>query len=398
MNDTITLYPKNWLYNAGVIGLLKVLSSKINIDSWLKDDGSLDLDLVIFHRGKFNIPNALVYYVEYLTEDENIEEWLDKTDKNSVTNREKYKKFYDQMGDFGYRLVRAFNKLFRSNMPYQNLVQESEWQEFIEFVGKLANVNQKGEHYTCDLCGEEKAVGSNSGLKERLFRFGFTHSKLLGPSISEFPNSFWNNKASFIVCPLCAFLLIHHHIALTKLSDGSEIFINAPSFKLMWYLNKYVKEIFEREKIQAVRQLLGMSLIEMALKLNLQLGKWTMMNIEVVIKRESEIDFFSLPLETVTMLLDRDIATQLRDIGEISILDLFLEGRYKEILEVGERILEIALKSDRGKQDDHFINHYIKLGKNKEKGKKNKNLIVFAQNLFKLYAFIEEKVRGGLAV
>ncbi|MEN3009361.1 MAG: type I-B CRISPR-associated protein Cas8b1/Cst1, partial [Pseudothermotoga sp.] len=95
MTDMIILYPKNWFYNAGVIGLLRVLSSEFRIDSWLKDDGSLVLDLNVFNKvckGKLYIPNALICYVEYLTKDEDLEEWLSKT------NSEKYKQFYNEMG------------------------------------------------------------------------------------------------------------------------------------------------------------------------------------------------------------------------------------------------------------------------------------------------------------
>lgn len=70
----------------------------------------------------------MVYYVEYLTEHEDIEEWLGKN-----SNSEKLKEYYDRMGEFGYKLVRAFNKLFSKNMPYQNLVQQGDRKEFITF-------------------------------------------------------------------------------------------------------------------------------------------------------------------------------------------------------------------------------------------------------------------------
>lgn len=345
-------YPSNWFYNAGVIGLCLLLSNpNLSIEPSFDEAGGVSIDIEKIKDKKKDLFN----------------EWKKVSED----------KGYSYGGKGGY---------------YANQTDKSIDRNIDHLIEGDKKVGKRETVFICPFCLKSFPKSDAVYLKT-------SFSNILFPA-RTMPNSFWglNEDKGLFCCPSCSFILMCHHIALTKLADGSEIFINAPSFKLMWHLNKYVKEIFEREKIQAVRQLLGMSLIEMALKLNLQLGKWTMMNIEVVIKRESEIDFFSLPFETVTMLLDRDIASQLRNIGEVSILNLFLEGKYREILELGERILEIALKSDRGKQDDHFINHYIKLGKNKEKGKKNKNLIVFTQNLFKLYALIEEKTKGGLVV
>lgn len=132
--DKLILYPGNWLYNASVIGFLNVISRRLGedvIESWLNEDGGLTIDKAIFDPVKIvkeDIPKSLVYYVEYLTEHEDIEEWLGKN-----SNSEKLKEYYDRMGEFGYKLVRAFNKLFSKNMPYQNLVQQGDRKEFITF-------------------------------------------------------------------------------------------------------------------------------------------------------------------------------------------------------------------------------------------------------------------------
>lgn len=43
---TITLYPSNWLYDAGVVGLLRVVEGcQRRIDEWLKEDGSVEGDI-----------------------------------------------------------------------------------------------------------------------------------------------------------------------------------------------------------------------------------------------------------------------------------------------------------------------------------------------------------------
>lgn len=82
--DKLILYPGNWLYNASVIGFLNVISRRLGedvIESWLNEDGGLTIDKAIFDPVKIvkeDIPKSLVYYVEYLTEHEDIEEWLGK--------------------------------------------------------------------------------------------------------------------------------------------------------------------------------------------------------------------------------------------------------------------------------------------------------------------------------
>jgi len=49
----LILYSSNWLYNAGVIGFLKVLEScGENVENFLKDDGSVKIDLSLFDKIK----------------------------------------------------------------------------------------------------------------------------------------------------------------------------------------------------------------------------------------------------------------------------------------------------------------------------------------------------------
>lgn len=392
----ITLYPGNWLYNASVIGFLKILSfgmGERRIEEWLKEDGSVSINEDIFKnvkKGKVEIPYALVCYVEFLTEGEDLQKWLEKKDKKGRSNKEKAKEYYEEMGEFGYKFVKGFNNLFSSNTPYQNLVQQNDRREFIEFVSKLSNIKENSSNKRCDICGTMRAVEprNDSGLEKRLFKFDLMHSADLGPSM-QFPNSFWNYNSSLIVCPLCAYLIIHHHLALINLSDKSKIFINTPSFKTMWYLNKYVQNVYEREKIATTKELLGMSIIEMALKVNIQLGKWTMMNIEVISKSNGKVDFFSMPYEITILLSNRKVASLLNDIGELSVLSLILNSDFIKILELAERIFKIALKpeKERNKQDKKFVSENIKFQRNIE------NLTSLSYKLFKLYALIEEKTK-----
>ncbi|MGB9553902.1 MAG: type I-B CRISPR-associated protein Cas8b1/Cst1, partial [bacterium] len=118
------------------------------------------------------------------------------------------------------------------------------------------------------------------------------------------------------------------------------------------------------------------------------------MNIEVVSWRgEKEIDFYTLPYEVVQLLLDRRIASSLTEIGEMSVLRMVLDRQFAKILQVGERLLTIALKpkEEWRKQDKQYINDNVHLERNKKDGAK---LADFSSRLFSLYALIQEKLGG----
>ncbi|MGC8720191.1 MAG: type I-B CRISPR-associated protein Cas8b1/Cst1, partial [Thermodesulforhabdaceae bacterium] len=206
------------------------------------------------------------------------------------------------------------------------------------------------------------------------------------------PNSFWNlnPEHSLRVCDFCSFVLLSHHLALTRLSDGSEMFINAPSFQVMWYLNKFAREVFgsaSSEEMRSKRNILAMSVIEYAMKIQATLGVWTGMNIEVVNKHGSKIEFFSLPYEVIQLLADRRIASLLSQIGEFSVLNLVLAQDFSRLLELGYRLLRIGLKphEEWGKSERDFVNQTLRLDKNRE------NPARVADQIFQLYALLEEK-------
>lgn len=355
MNEnTITLYPGNWLYNAGVLGLLKVLDSmEIDVKDFLKEDGTAEI----------NIP---------LNSDKIFDAW------DSLT--------YEILGISYKGKSGGTKKYYYVNQTERSIKRRID--NFLSNLSKTISSLGKKERFVCMFCGKKIRSSDVDSLKQ-------SYSKIL---IGAVDNFYWNFEPKDYLCSGCQFVVMCHHLAFIKLSDGSEIFINAPSFKIMWYLNKYAEEIYSKEKIQTTKELLGISLIELASKLYIQLSKWVMMNIEVVSKFNNKIDFFVLPYETVLLLSSRDIASLLSDIGEFNILNLVLDGNYEGILELGERILNIALKlkaeKTRKSQDKYekLINEIIKLQKNRD------NKTEFSYKLFKLYSLIEEKLKGGILV
>ncbi|WP_157841547.1 Cas8a1 family CRISPR/Cas system-associated protein [Anaerocellum danielii] len=308
-------------------------------------------------------------------------------------------KVWDQLtkNKFGYSY--SGKKGGTQQYYYANQTEDSIKKRIEKFINH--STSTKGVERVCFFCYTKEMV-----KKQDIDPWTQAYGNILAGSDKTFGNLYWNNSAKDFICSKCQFIIMCHHIALIELKNFSEksnqksnsyLFINAPSFKLMWYLNKYVREIYEKKGKSSPRQIIGMSLIEMALKLNIQLGKWTAMNIEVVSKYTEKkdrkpmdkIDFFSLPYELVFLLSDRKIAALLSEIGEQSILNMVLNSDYTKILKLAEKIFKIALKSknERSDKENEFINETIKNEKNKE------NLISFSEKLFKLYALIEEKVK-----
>ncbi len=321
MEDVITLYPSNWLYNAGVIGFLMSLSEveKIEVESWFKDN------LVEIPR--------------------------------SVFTKLKVKERY--FGEGKIASIIGKSELYRN---YINPSRKKDKENFPFFVEKLSKVAEIGEEF-CIFCSRnfalpteiiEELLSSWDGFKDtflpNLQKYGVAHNNLLAPSAGEFPNALWhgNRKSSFYVCPLCSFFIIHHHIPFAKNKTlNGEIFINAPSFKVMWYLNKFVEEILSKNNSYDLRKILGISFIEFAQRVHITLGAWSVMNIEMIIKKGENVDYYSLPYHISCILLQKDIASLISQTKEPVVLETVLKGDFEELLRLSHAIIRALSTGNR---------------------------------------------------
>jgi CRISPR-associated protein Cst1 len=449
--SSITLYPSNWLYNAGVIGLLRVLESAgKSVQSFIPSEGIIDLpdslvenalqepakdlpeplnNLRVWHwhyvqtsfewnygtiadfilntlrrgekatnrrqvKGQLECKNFKYESeeIDFRDINERISEIWGKTFGRSAelsidTAKDEIVKAIDSRKD-AYIYRKAVGYLFSQGGFYQNFYNPSQFgdlKKFIELFTKEEIFKNSVSTSTsiCSFCSEAKFEVEPVNATQMSFLF---------PVFSQFPNAYWQNNEEAVtqICSLCKFIVIHHHLAFTRLSDGSEIFINAPSFKVMYYLNKFVREVFgalSAEEMHSKRNILAMSMIEYATKVQATLGVWTGMNIEVVSRRGSQIEFFSLPYKVVQLLSDRRIAGLLSQIGEFSILNRVLAQDFSRLMETGYRLLRIGLKAygERGKSENDFINQTLRLEKNR------RNPTRVAEQIFQLCALIEEK-------
>jgi CRISPR-associated protein Cst1 len=380
MNE-LTLYPSNWLYNAGVIGFLHVLDrAGKKIKDWIQRDGTIKGDVSdLLSEEQIE---GTDFKIPLLTKSWLLESWERLTDKKGTNEAEKIKEVWGKLFNVHYRgfFNANTNFLFRKSGKSEPLI--------IQLGTFIQSLSANGDsRRRCSFC----LMQSSFAYKNV---FTSEHSKMLGASAGDkgVPNSFWNlnPEQSLHICDLCSFILLCQHLALTPLSDGSEIFINAPSFKMMYHLNKFAREVFgasSAEEAHGKREILAMSIIEYGTKIQTTLGVWTGMNIEVVSKRGGKIAFFSLPYEVVQLLADRQIASLLSQIGEFAILNLVLDQDFSRLMELGYRLLRIGLKpyGKRGKSEKEFVNENLKLEKNR------RNPQYAAEQIFQLCALIEDK-------
>ena len=324
----LELHPSNWLYNAGVVGFLRVLEEcGEDVERFLREDGGVEInsfdDIYKYWEALHDI-----FMNEILT-DATRKRWDERLRNSNDLWKQKVKNVWGTLFNaYARGLFNANTQALDPGDPNNEL-----WGTFEKFFQKSLNLYQSGEpsNYVCSFCCKRLDKGEiECGFHK--YMLTSEHNKLLGasPSSKGMPNSFWNLKPENAICSTCTFMILHYFIALIHVSGNSQIFINAPSFKLMWYLNKYVKEVYERKEAKTIKELLGISLIELATRLNIEIGVWTGMNIEVVSKYqvkkdnkklEDKIDFFSLPYEIVKILQDKDIASLIREIGEFKILN-----------------------------------------------------------------------------
>jgi CRISPR-associated protein Cst1 len=354
MEDKITLYPSNWLYNAGVVGLLKVLGNIKDVKYKIKDG-----------------------YIEIHKKELDVEKIFEKWDE---LTKNKLKISYKGKGGG------------TKNYYYANQTENS----IKEKIKSLLENNKKegskrgGFNIFCSICGASEIVNKTKLQKKMLTQ---AYGNILLASARTFPNSYWMLNPREIICSKCEFILMCHHIPFINLEGGNknekiEIFINSPSFTLIMDLNSFAENLLQKSKEYGIRKILGSSLLQWAIKRRTLLGAWTMMNIEVIVKKGSIIDYFDLPPNITKILLDYEIASLIEEINEEKIFDLILAGNFSELEKANYFVLRAILKlkkNDKISKNDPITKYFTNYND-------LKYLRRVSQILPKLYGKILEKI------
>jgi CRISPR-associated protein Cst1 len=323
MEDKITLYPSNWLYNAGVVGLLRVLENIKDVKYEIKDG-----------------------YIELHKKELDVEKIFEK---------------WDELTKIKLNISYKGKKGGTKDYYYANQTEKS----IKEKIKSLLENNKKERakrgrfNIFCSICGAPEIMNKTK-LKEK--KLTQAYGNILFASAKTFPNSYWMLNPREIICSKCEFILMCHHIPFINLEGGNknekiEIFINAPSFTLIMDLNSFAENILTNSKEYVVRKILGSSLLQWAIKRRTFLGAWTMMNIEVIIKRWHKeekkwiIDYFDLPPDITKILLDYEIASLIEEINEEKIFDLILAGKFSELEKANYFMLRAILKLKKNEKE-----------------------------------------------
>ncbi len=377
-SGAIPLYPSNWLYNAGVIGFLREVQelTQENIDKFLDPQ-----DTKILLRSQWIQECAKEY--KRLHFDKNKEKEKDKAWLRIVGKNTYHKNYWQTTGEW------------------------KKTEKFQSFLYQLSDF-QKLERTECSLCSRGYSIPA-SMVKDALidkFLKDISHfeSRIfseLGGAPKAFPNGFWNCKSNLPICHLCGYLLLFLLSGFTPPPTeetsvpSRSIFINAPSFPMMWHLNQYARSVFHRS--QDVRQILGLSLIEFTIRQQVTLHRWALQNIEIVVRARGSLEFIQLPAETVQVLTNRRVAQQLNRIGELKILQLVLENKIDQLLEIGQALLRVAMKDKIEDAEKKFIKKVLPYRAPKDQltePDRRERLVEIAYQILTLNAMVREAING----
>ena len=308
----IVIYPHNWVHNANVYGFLKALSwYGFDVSKLLKDDGTLTLSEDIqkdIYEKESGIPK--LYKI-----------WIESTDKLRIA---KVNEKYDPYVNIPKRFFMNDERLYKNLIPERGDKLEKFWVELRRMIEHVFDTPKIEGNDTCFLCGNPVSVPND----KKLIRYHEFSPELFGKLsswIRHFPNAFWNMEQNLYVCDVCSQMALFRHFVFYKNNDK---FINAPSFKVIWYLN----EALEAFKKLNTNEALGYSLLETSLKIYRILGAWARQNVEIITLTDSGYEISYLPPKVVDSLLTPKVVYLLKVIRDDEIFQKVLREDTNGIL------------------------------------------------------------------
>jgi CRISPR-associated protein Cst1 len=337
----LKLVPSNWFYNLSVYGFLRVLNDECKIDlekeGVFKEDGTVTLSKDILHQVDLN-------------------DLIEGLEKKSLISKERL---------FGGQ------KAYFSNTS----LDSKKFKEKIQNIINLTFSKGRNEHL-CILCYT---------ITKTNYQFNTSYGNLASAGRS-FPNTYWNMVNNIYLCPICAGLAYFHISGFIKLNTGEGIFINTPSFKLIWELNRHLEKIHSKEATENIKTLFGSAFINLVLDLNVKLGLWQRLSTEVIVFYNNNIDFYEIPPQIIELLEDKEISRIVIKLNNFKILKLIMSGNFKFL----ESLISRFLRSFYAKSidNDELLKEFNLNQSNPQTG------ILLA----KLYALIVDKLKKSSEV
>jgi len=266
------IFPQSWIHNANIYGFLKILATnaeelEVEVEELLREDGTLVLPDYLQEKlyEEIEVNCGELYPRLYVY-------WIMENDRIGVAAR---KPGYDPFVNIPRSMFTNNDKFYKNLIP-----QTKPFYLFSEALSRIVNYlfkerSLEGDH-VCILCGNP--AGGPDHRPEPIKTFS---PQLFGSALSswvrQFPNSFWNMQTSLYICNLCAQMALFRHFVFR---NNGDIFINAPSFKVIWYLNQALKAYKDFYEIFSVSS--HSQRVDFSVKVQRLLGTWEKQNIEIV--------------------------------------------------------------------------------------------------------------------
>lgn len=379
MND-VEIYPSSWYYNACVQGFLEILA-------WgLGKDGQQQVEEMLQDDGRAVIPHELMEAVfstndtpapsGYSLIDSQIPElkrigwwWVEKSKKNSSDSPE------DDMNS-------ACLSMFGTNQTfYPNLLPHNDKMPRDEFLNSWFAFETGGKLH-CSFCNS--LCQPDETMKDKYNYFSLELSKLLGSAKDRFPNYFWNNSPSLLICKNCRSYFLFFHIV-----HQNRFFVNSDSLKVNWHINHLLSGQINKGDWQ---QQTLMNALHYDTQFRKAVGSWGLQRLEVVIfereKKKEKLNCYPISANLAKLFLIPSISSLTGRISNRTVWDTLLKERFDYLLTIIYKSLRVFLADKTNVKDPEIIEGW---------SSKGRDITPITQTI-ELYHEIRKYQRGGKSV
>lgn len=351
MNDVI-IYPSSWYYNACVYGFLELLAFGLGeetVESFFQDDGTVKIPgglmQAVFSAEKdMGMPEGYSTRVKVPEKVKNMKRiawwWVEKSKK--VDSEDEQEIILSTC-----RSMLGSNKTFYPGLrPHNEKILPD------DFLNNWFSSQTKG-NLRCSFCNSLCMYDSNE--KDRAVFFGRVISSHLGNSVSKFPNSFWDNNQSLLMCTHCRSYFLCFHLVHQK-----RYFINSNSFKVNWYLNKLLW--YESKSYSNTYQKALLAAISINNRLRSTLGGWGLQNMEVIafewVNNEETINYYPISRTLAELFLVPAVSSLLNTFTSNKysrVWDTILQERFGHLLTIAYKSLRVYLTGKNIQNDPEVV-------------------------------------------
>jgi len=295
--NKIVLYPSNWLYNAGVVGFLRVLEfgDKKKLDEVLeREPFYITSDEIEIVKNKFIDFIETEFKPTLKKQPKDIRSLLFAKTGGLLPNLQ-------QLTKYGIKSDEELPKW---------------WNNLIGNALKEIKQDITNNSLTCKYCGNK----FHKPIWEVPYDFWDKVYNTLMPSpFLENPNWLFYLQNDLVICGMCKIILILSNFIVSQRTELSE-FVNVPSIKALYFLNKLLLKLkrIETFKTLTPNQRLEALISEALLTYEFIRGAWILQNVELIqIEKGQQPKVYNLPISrfSAELIVRSDVRKTLRNLG-----------------------------------------------------------------------------------